>query len=173
LMVCDASEYAHQDFQVLQEIGQEFPEIGIMILTDNLNRSDFDMAIAGGARTFLPKSISPVALQTVLELILLGENIFAIPASLSGGIPANPHTPEVSTATGPRKLLSAREAQILSCLEAGQPNKVIARNLDMAEATVKVHLKALLRKINAGNRTQAAVWSMNHKIAGGELDSRG
>jgi two-component system nitrate/nitrite response regulator NarL len=50
----------------------------------------------------------------------------------------------------------------LNRLELGLPNKVIARNLDMAEATVKVHLKSVLRKIKAGNRTQAAVWAMNH-----------
>jgi two-component system nitrate/nitrite response regulator NarL len=45
------------------------------------------------------------------------------------------------------------------------PNKTIARRLDMAEATVKVHLKSVLRKINAGNRTQAAVWAMNHRAS--------
>jgi two-component system response regulator DesR len=88
LMVCDASENTHQDFQVLQQIGQEFPEIGIIILTNDLSRSDLDAAIAGGARAFLPKSISPAALRTALGLILLGGNILAVPASLLGGIAA-------------------------------------------------------------------------------------
>jgi len=44
----------------------------------------------------------------------------------------------------------------------GLPNKMIARNLNMTETTVKVHLKALLRKINARNRTQAAIWGMTN-----------
>jgi len=58
--------------------------------------------------------------------------------------------------------LSRRESQILQCLVDGLPNKTIARNLDMAEATVKVHLKSILRKLNVQNRTQAAIWGMNN-----------
>jgi len=58
--------------------------------------------------------------------------------------------------------LSTRESQILNCLTDGAPNKVIARKLDVAEATVKVHIKAILRKIGATNRTQAAMWATAH-----------
>jgi len=54
--------------------------------------------------------------------------------------------------------LSAREAQILGCLTEGASNKIIARKFDVTEATVKVHVKAILRKIGAANRTQAAMW---------------
>jgi two-component system nitrate/nitrite response regulator NarL len=55
--------------------------------------------------------------------------------------------------------LSAREVQILNCLRQGAPNKAIARRLEVAEATVKVHIKAILRKIGVANRTQAAMWA--------------
>jgi two-component system nitrate/nitrite response regulator NarL len=44
----------------------------------------------------------------------------------------------------------------------GTPNKVIARNLDITEATIKVHVKAILRKIGVANRTQAAMWATEH-----------
>jgi two-component system nitrate/nitrite response regulator NarL len=47
---------------------------------------------------------------------------------------------------------------------AGYPNKVIARKLDVCEATVKVHVKAILRKLNVCNRTQAALWANSHGI---------
>jgi two-component system nitrate/nitrite response regulator NarL len=57
--------------------------------------------------------------------------------------------------------LSAREKCILRCLLNGDANKVIARKVDIAEATVKVHVKAILRKIRVRNRTQAAIWAMN------------
>jgi DNA-binding CsgD family transcriptional regulator len=60
------------------------------------------------------------------------------------------------------RALSGRESAILRCLVQGHSNKVIARTLDMTEATVKVHLKAILRKIHVSNRTQAAIWAMNH-----------
>jgi two-component system nitrate/nitrite response regulator NarL len=55
--------------------------------------------------------------------------------------------------------LSQREQEILRWLMEGAPNKVIARKLNVAEATVKVHIKAILRKIGAHNRTQAAMWA--------------
>jgi two-component system nitrate/nitrite response regulator NarL len=75
---------------------------------------------------------------------------------------------------GPR--LSAREQCILRYLIEGQSNKTIARKNDIAEATVKVHVKAILRKIRVNNRTQAAIWAMNHDaLLGGpkrEAESR-
>jgi two-component system nitrate/nitrite response regulator NarL len=58
--------------------------------------------------------------------------------------------------------LSSREAEILSSLMEGTPNKLIARKLHVTEATVKVHVKAVLRKIGAANRTQAAMWAKGH-----------
>jgi two-component system nitrate/nitrite response regulator NarL len=58
--------------------------------------------------------------------------------------------------------LSYREACVLRFLVEGASNKVIGRNIEVAEATVKVHVKAILRKIRARNRTQAAVWAMNN-----------
>lgn len=60
--------------------------------------------------------------------------------------------------------LSDRETQILECLVEGCANKMIARRLDIAEATVKVHIKGLLRKINVSNRTQAAIWGLNQTM---------
>nr|WP_238940287.1 response regulator transcription factor [Pseudoroseomonas ludipueritiae] len=59
-------------------------------------------------------------------------------------------------------LLSSREHQILQCLINGLTNKAIARDLDISEATVKVHVKALLRKTRLANRTQAAIWALNN-----------
>jgi two-component system nitrate/nitrite response regulator NarL len=58
--------------------------------------------------------------------------------------------------------LSEREAQILDGLVKGQPNKVIARTIDISEATVKVHMKSILRKIRVANRTQAAIWALEN-----------
>ena len=57
--------------------------------------------------------------------------------------------------------LSARHKSILSCLIEGDSNKIIARKMNIAEATVKVHVKAILRRIHVHNRTQAAIWAMN------------
>ncbi len=55
-----------------------------------------------------------------------------------------------------------RETQILAYLREGAPNKVIARKLNLSESTVKVHVKAILKKVGACNRTQAALWATRH-----------
>jgi len=163
LIVYDQSKEFIRDCNALKEITQEFTGIGIVILADHVDQAGLDLAVASGACGFLPKSISSAALRLSLELVLLGEDLFAGHALVARERPiaAKPLTaPETRPLRSP---LSPRERAILNCLEMGLPNKTIARNLDMAEATVKVHLKSVLRKINAGNRTQAAVWAMNNR----------
>jgi two-component system nitrate/nitrite response regulator NarL len=76
----------------------------------------------------------------------------AVPAALT----------EVRTFDHMLRNLSHREMGILRCLMQGEPNKTIARRFDITEATVKAHIKAILRKICVRNRTQAAVWAHNH-----------
>jgi two-component system nitrate/nitrite response regulator NarL len=98
---------------------------------------------------------------------LLGEQIVPMPALLRTAL-SRPQAvgQQMSELRSP---LSTREAQILGCLEDGLANKRIARDLQMAEATVKVHIKAILRKIQVDNRTQAAIWSMNNRQVTNEL----
>ena len=62
------------------------------------------------------------------------------------------------------QVLSARETEVLRRLAAGDPNKLIARACGITELTVKAHVKAILRKVGARNRTQAAVWARQHRI---------
>jgi len=69
--------------------------------------------------------------------------------------------PKIGNDKVPR--LSARQRLILRCLIDGDPNKTIARKIHITEATVKVHVKAILRKIRVHNRTQAAIWAMNNR----------
>jgi two-component system nitrate/nitrite response regulator NarL len=162
LIVCDPSPYPEAEYGAMKEILNENPDLGIIVLSRDVSQEWLDLARATGARGFLPNDISPAALQMLLQLLLLGENIFAGPSSLKVDNRAE---------AGPGRLigqdlkvpLSPKEVEILLCLEDGMPNKVIARNLNIAEATVKVHLKSLLRKINVGNRTQAAIWAINRR----------
>jgi len=68
--------------------------------------------------------------------------------------------------------LSEREVQILDGLVKGHANKVIGRTCDVSEATVKAHMKSILRKIGAGNRTQAAIWAREHGYAANGFNGR-
>jgi two-component system nitrate/nitrite response regulator NarL len=163
LLLCDPGD-SEQELMALHGIKQEFPAVRTVLLTHRITPSSLETAIEGGAAAFLPKDISADALRYSLEIVLLGEQIFPTVHSLLEPRPAAVSPTELPMMTSRQVPLSTRERQILACLVNGQPNKTIARNLNMAEATVKVHLKALLRKINAQNRTQAAIWGMNHGL---------
>jgi two-component system nitrate/nitrite response regulator NarL len=83
------------------------------------------------------------------------------PASLPTGNAPPPETENEPLAV---KQLSAREIAILERIVRGDSNKHVARFFDIAEATVKAHVKAIFRKIGANNRTQAAIWALNHGL---------
>jgi two-component system nitrate/nitrite response regulator NarL len=81
----------------------------------------------------------------------------------AGPLPAAPVAPDRLQEAG----LSRRESQILLHLAEGHANKIIAHRMSISEATVKSHLKSLLRKLHFSNRTQAAVWAVNRYRNGG------
>src|SRR5258705_6778008 len=110
-----------------------------------------------------------------MELVTMGETIFpptflsfvlkAEGNHLSEAVPSDENNAAILTTTedtiAPQ--LSAREKSILRYVIEGDSNKGIARKIDITEATVKVHVKAILRKIRVQNRTQAAIWGMNNR----------
>jgi two-component system nitrate/nitrite response regulator NarL len=124
-----------------------------------------DTVLKNGAGGVLSNDISTTALLYSIEIVLLGERI--VPTILPSGGRISAPAPSCALALdtdilGLGASLSARERQILHCLVDGLPNKLIARQLGITESTVKVHLKVLLRKLRIQNRTQAAVWALNH-----------
>jgi two-component system, NarL family, nitrate/nitrite response regulator NarL len=78
------------------------------------------------------------------------------PQASGQAAPARPQAPD------PASEFSNRELEILRGLRDGAPNKAIARKLDVAEVTVKLHVKSLLKKIGAENRTRAAIWASEY-----------
>jgi two-component system nitrate/nitrite response regulator NarL len=117
----------------------------------------------------LLSDVAPDVLIKSLELTLLGERLF--PASAIQRIcEASILRPQACDMQDADSILSTREVEVLRHLMAGQANKVIARDCGITESTVKVHVKAILRKIQAANRTQAAVWARRHGISDSVLD---
>lgn len=132
-------------------------------------------AFRAGANAYLLKDVTSDAFTKALELVMLGETI--LPSELLSYVGNAAHTiddvahtsgleiaPDRPPSFDPIDLpkLSAREEYILRYIGEGYPNKLIARKMGIAEGTVKVHVKAILRKIRVGNRTQAAIWLMNN-----------
>ena len=148
------------DLEALKALRAEHPQTRIVILTGALDTRLLSASLSAGADGYLMKDIACEALMQSLRLVMMGEKVFPthLAALLVSGR-AEDMGAEVPTR---RKGLSQREVQILHCLLNGNSNKMIANHLKITEATVKVHLKSLLRKINASNRTQAAIWAMNN-----------
>jgi two-component system nitrate/nitrite response regulator NarL len=146
----------------LRDMREACPEARIIVLSGQLAAHALAAALDAGADGYLLKNISLQGLTESLELAMLGETVFPTQlASLLAEGRANSERPIFRPAARPNGL-SERETAILRCLVFGYPNKVIADQLQMTEASVKVHLKAVLRKIQASNRTQAAIWAINN-----------
>jgi two-component system, NarL family, nitrate/nitrite response regulator NarL len=150
------SGQAVKDEADLRAIREAFPSARIVVLADDLTVDVLRAAMGGGADGFLIKNVSPEALIQSLQLIMLGEKVF--PTNLASMLlDMSAIAPQHSS-----RGLSPREQEILQALVTGASNKMIAIRLGITEATVKVHLKTLLRKIDVNNRTQAAIWAMNN-----------
>lgn len=156
---------------------QEHPLSRIVVLAQRYDLADVVSALRAGAQAYLLDAMCCEAFLKSLDLILLGQCVLPSPVLThirdtwtGDGVNPAPESPPVPK-TAPRSPgtapLSCRENEILQCLAEGASNKVIARRFDIAEATVKVHLKAILRKLGARNRTQAALWSVAHLQANG------
>jgi two-component system nitrate/nitrite response regulator NarL len=133
-------------------------DIKLVVLASEADSQELepdDIAPLSGVLTY---DLSVDALVRSLRLIGSGERVFPRDLAL-GRRPQGPSAPEPQFDSA---RLSPREKEILSQLVAGHSNKLIARELGIAEATVKVHLKSVLRKIRVENRTQAAIWALDN-----------
>lgn len=165
----------------------EWQGIRIVLLLSRLTADILRDAATARVHAVLSSEITSDILQRSLDLVMLDQQLFpALPqeprahVATVSPLSAAPHTTGDHTAnpatandaifsagsvcaryTRPM-LLSDRERQILLRLADGASNKTIARDLTITEATVKVHIKGLLRKLQVKNRTQAAVWGLNN-----------
>ncbi|HYH39239.1 MAG TPA: response regulator transcription factor [Azospirillum sp.] len=136
----------------------------IAVLADEMLDRSLSLALRAGADAYLNKSMSSESLLRALQLVMLGEVVY--PTHVASLLIATANERPTPTRAAPtNNELSKREVQILRCLLAGQSNKAIARNLHITESTVKMHFKNVMRKINAQNRTQAAVWAIQNGLS--------
>ena len=130
----------------LRRLRRAAPCARVAIISGTGRRDVMDSVLGAGASGFLPKTLHPDELLRAVRTILDGTCY--VPTEIAG-----------SSGEGEILLarLSAREAEVLERLTQGKSNKEIARDLDIREPTVKLHVKTLFSKIGAANRTQAAM----------------
>ncbi|HWS04423.1 MAG TPA: response regulator [Burkholderiaceae bacterium] len=153
------------------------PEVKILMLTVSENEQDLSAALKAGADGYLLKTINSEDLSESILKVLEGESVISpemttkLVAAFRNqrpgpGVTAEPGltaAPGVSPADG-LGILSGRERETLALIARGASNKVIARELDIAETTVKIHVQHILRKLNLSSRVQAAVYAASHGI---------
>jgi len=148
----------------LRAVGIDTP---VVMLTMSREDADLGEALRGGAQGYLLKDIEPEELVPALQSVLQGSKVVA--RELIGtlahlvGRSAAP-APEARTSSAPFAELTPRELEILSLLADGLSNKLIARRLEITEGTVKLHVKAILRKMGMRSRVEAAVTAVEHGL---------
>jgi two-component system, NarL family, nitrate/nitrite response regulator NarL len=136
----------------------------LALLLDQYSFEEVVEAFQIGADGVIIKEISCAPLTESIRLIAMGEKVFPsqLVTNLTSWMPATAAGDWKSSAASVG--LSDREIEILESIMAGMANKVIARQFGICEATVKVHVKAILRKLGVENRTQAATWGVKNGL---------
>ena len=193
IITSDAIRRNDQDepFAQIQALRNRYPDSRVLLLSDSFDASDVFVALNAGVNGYLSSSLTKDTLVKSLDLLVLGHTV------LAAEFAANAHShcqqsgrngadcySEVSpeNALSLRKRsdllakgvrLSSRETTILTRLLEGEANKAIARHIGVTEATVKTHVKTILRKVGAKNRTQAALWAYENMQGRGSLAPNG
>ncbi len=157
---------------ILKQLKASRFEPPVVMLTTSSDERDLVETLRAGARGYLLKDMEPDDLVVALREIVAGKTVVApnltqvLARIVQGDEP-------IEAKPSPIGDLTPRESEILGLLAEGQSNKVIARNLGISDGTVKLHVKAILRKLGIHSRVEAAVMAVEHGIrANKELLSR-
>ncbi|WP_030160151.1 response regulator transcription factor [Glycomyces sp. NRRL B-16210] len=140
---------------VLDRLGAGKDGPRVLVLTSATDADRVPAAISAGAAGFVYKDIDPDALASAIRTVHSGQLLFS-PVAMRGLM--------TGTAAQAAPSLTPRESQVLGLIAKGQTNRQIARALGVSEKTVKTHVTNLLRRIDAADRTQAALWAVRHGI---------
>ncbi|TSB01811.1 LuxR C-terminal-related transcriptional regulator [Sphingorhabdus contaminans] len=164
LFILDNSTTDHLESE-LEALNTSFPKSRKVVLSDQFDLEEVVDAFKYGVDGYIVKEISLEALMKSLRLVAMGEKV--MPSQLAqhlSSMEEKAQVPQFARNPDVTRILSEREITTLRYLLVGHANKVIARRLEISEATVKVYVKAILRKLRVSNRTQAAIWAFNNGV---------
>ena len=142
--------------EVLPILREKHPTTPVVMLTTSNEEKDLIKSLRSGAQGYLLKDMEPDELVGALRDIEKGKNVVAqdLTDALARMVQGDTN---IDDNEGPFSSLTPREHEILCLLAEGQSNKLIARNLGISDGTVKLHVKAILRKLGIHSRVEAAV----------------
>lgn len=148
LVLLDLNMPGEDGFTILDTFSKVYSALPVVILSASSQRSDIQRTLDAGAMGYIPKDTTSAVMLNALRMIL------------SGGIYLPPNMAQqfgVSQNDSNLSILTPRQLQVLEQLVQGNSNKVIASDLKLAEATVKMHVTSIMRSLGVSNRTQAAM----------------
>lgn len=143
-------------------------EAPVLMLTMSRDEADLRAALQNGAQGYLLKDMEPEELIPALEAVAKGDNVVAkeLVGSLTRIVQNKDEDGQSSDDESPFSELTPRETEILAHIAEGQSNKAIARDLDISDGTVKLHVKSILRKLGMHSRVEAAVKAVEYGLGG-------
>ena len=150
---------------VLRRLADQGLDVPVVMLTTSADETDLSESLRNGARGYLLKDMEPDELIVALQDIVAGKIVVA--PGLTGvlaDLVRHGDRRERKDEMAPFSSLTPREHEILCHLSEGQSNKVIARHLDISDGTVKLHVKAILRKLSVHSRVEAAVMAVEKGV---------
>ena len=147
-------------------LAEETPDVRVLMLTVSEDAEDLFAALRAGACGYLLKNIEAEALIAAIRSAAAGESVISprMMGKLLSGVRAE--TPALAREVPESERLTPREGEILALIARGKSNKEIARALEVAESTVKIHVQNLLRKLGLASRVQAAVYAVERGLGG-------
>ncbi|MFC7645898.1 response regulator [Streptosporangium lutulentum] len=150
----------------LIRLGERGPFPRVLVLTSVSDREDVAPAMRAGAAGFLYKDVDPAALVQSIRAVHGGQVLLAPEAAeaMLSEPPGLPGPGTAAPAAGRVTPLTDREREVLTLIAAGRSNREIARELTVAEKTVKTHVSNVLMKLGVQDRTQAALYAVRHGL---------
>lgn len=156
VLICLRPNEAEIEMKISQ-IRRRVPGVPVVAISEELSLPAMKACLNGGCSAYLQMNISVDAFLLAMNIVVLGSTVY--PAEVRGLIDGGfPTGQRIGSDEGFRDL-SPRERHTLEFLVRGMSNKAMAREMDVAEATVKVHLKSIMKKIHVQNRTQVVIWA--------------
>ena len=149
--------------EALPLLKKEIPDTYVLMLTVSEGADDLVEALKLGASGYLLKNIDTDFLLDSIRRAANGESVMSpqMAVNLADAIRSEK---KVAAEKAEVPHLSPRETQIIQLIAKGASNKEIARSLDIAESTVKIHVQGILRKLNLTSRVQAAIYAIDHNL---------